>query len=218
VHATLRTAFALALGLSPGCSRGDAGRPSFTTTFAETDPTGVDDGDDDGDGPWDSADATAGDTADDPEDPDDASTGDGPQAGGAGHCSQACEVVSDCVPAMADESDWACTEGFCEFTGPIPACDPAWCDDLMLGTCGSIGGVSACMQPCAGDGDCVEGSLCNSSDDDGNPICGAAPCGGVAEGEPCEIQSFGSIGTCTDGQCTCATDDECTADGFACHV
>jgi hypothetical protein len=127
-------------------------------------------------------------------------------------------AAADCVPPMGNEADWACTDGFCEYIAEIPACDPASCDDLMIGVCSEVDGVSICTTPCSDDTMCLAGfTECTGTDDAGNMICQALPCGGVAEGEPCDIPMFGQIGTCTDGVCTCTDDAECTAMGFACN-
>jgi len=126
--------------------------------------------------------------------------------------------MADCVPFGGNPADWACTDGFCEYVGVFPECDPATCDDLMIGVCGEVDGYSTCTMPCTDDSMCFAGiTECTGMDDDGNPICQGYPCGGVAEGDPCEIMGFGQLGTCTDGVCVCTDDTECTAAGYACN-
>lgn len=137
--------------------------------------------------------------------------------GGAGFCGLACEAPADCAMGGPEE-DWACTDGFCEYlVDPMP-CDPATCDDLMIGVCADVDGFSVCTTPCDDDSMCAAGfTECTGTDDAGNSICAAIPCGGVAEGEPCDIPMFGQIGTCTEGVCSCTDDAECTAEGYACN-
>jgi hypothetical protein len=176
--------------------------PATSTDPTTTDPTTTD--------PT-TTDPTVGDTT----------AGDSTGGGGAGFCAQTCDAVGDCVPVGGDEADYACTDGFCEFTGKItiPPCDTATCDDLSIGVCADVDGVSTCTTPCEDDTMCVaDVTECTGMDDDGNSICAALPCGGAAEGEACEIPTFGSIGTCTDGVCSCTDNAECTADGYACNV
>lgn len=148
-----------------------------------------------------------------------ADSGTGP--GGAGFCGQTCAAVGDCVPMGGMESDYACTEGFCEFIGEIPdppPCDTATCDDLMLGTCAMVDGVSLCTTPCSDDSMCLAGfTACTGMDDAGNSICEALPCGGAAEGEPCNFGGADQYGVCTDGVCSCTDDAECTAAGQGCN-
>jgi hypothetical protein len=135
-----------------------------------------------------------------------------------GFCAQACAIVEDCLYEGANPSDFACVDGFCEYVGEIPPCDPASCDDIMIGSCTEIDGVSVCATPCADDSACLPGfTECTGHDDAGNSICEAIPCFGTLEGEPCEIQGFGQIGVCTNGQCSCTDDSECTAEGFGCN-
>lgn len=216
-------ALSLALPLA-ACGGDDDGDTGVSTT--NTVPTGGDDGtptagDDDG-----TPTSTAGDddgmpttgSADDglptTGGPDDTTGG----GGGGGFCAISCAAAADCVPPMGNEADWACTEGFCEFTGALPACDPATCDDLGVGlACADVDGVSQCTTPCPNGDECTAPLECSGMDDAGNAICAAAPCGGVAEGEACDIPNFGQIGTCTDGVCGCTDDAECTAPGYACN-
>jgi hypothetical protein len=154
---------------------------------------------------------TAGGTAD---------SGTGP--GGAGFCATTCAAVADCVPPMGMESDYACTDGFCEYIGePLP-CDPALCDDLGVGlACADVDGVSQCTTPCSDDSMCLAGvTECTGMDDAGNSICVAVPaepCGGAAEGEPCNFGGADQYGVCTDGVCSCTDDAECTAAGQGCN-
>jgi hypothetical protein len=141
-------------------------------------------------------------------------TGDGP-----GYCTQACSSRLDCVPAGANPDDFACVDGFCEYVGTIPPCDPAACDDLMLGVCSEDDGVSVCTTLCEDDSMCIPGfTECTGTDDAGNSICDPIPCWGVAEGEPCEIEGFGQIGICIEGECACTDDSQCTAEGFGCNA
>lgn len=135
-----------------------------------------------------------------------------------GFCAQACTIVEDCLYEGANPSDFACVDGFCEYVGAFPPCDPASCDDLMIGSCTEVDGVSICATPCADDSACLPGfTECTGHDDAGNSICAAIPCFGTLEGEPCEIQGFGQIGVCTNGECSCTDDSECTAQGFGCN-
>jgi hypothetical protein len=136
-----------------------------------------------------------------------------------GYCAQACFSLDDCLYPGSNPADWACTDGFCEFVGMIPPCDPQSCDYLMIGFCTEIDGVSVCATPCNDDSSCVPGfTECSGHDDAGNSICEAIPCFGTVEGEPCEIDGFGQIGVCIDGVCACTDDSQCTAVGYACDV
>jgi hypothetical protein len=134
-----------------------------------------------------------------------------------GVCALVCTVVEDCAQG-GNPSDFACTNGFCEYTGVIPRCDPATCDDLLIGYCTELDGVSTCAMACSDDSMCIQGfTECTGQDDAGNPICAPIPCFGMAEGEPCEIDGFGQLGVCTNGECSCTEDSECTAEGFGCN-
>lgn len=138
--------------------------------------------------------------------------------GSGGFCALACKTPADCANG-GNEADWACTDGFCEYLVKPPACDPATCDDVMVGVCAEVGGTSLCTTPCTDDSMCVPGfTECTGVDDGGNSICVGIACGGVAEGAPCEIQGFGQLGTCTDGVCVCSDNSECTAMGYSCKL
>ena len=115
--------------------------------------------------------------------------------------------------------DYECTDGFCEYIGAPIECDPTSCDDLMIGTCADVDGVSTCTTPCTDDTMCLAGfTECTGMDDAGNSICAPLPCLGVDEGAPCTIMGVeGQFGTCTDGVCSCTDDAECTAMGQACN-
>ncbi len=139
-------------------------------------------------------------------------------SGGGGFCSLTCESAADCAMG-GNEADWACTEGFCEYLADPPPCDDTVCPAAAGAACADVGGLNICTFPCTEGGmECDAFMLeCTGEDDAGNSICAAPPCGGVAEGEACEIDGFGQIGTCTDGVCSCTDDAECTADGYACN-
>lgn len=156
-------------------------------------------------------------------DPDSSSSGGG--NGGAGACAPTCMEVADCVPPMGDEADYACNDMFCEFIGELP--DPPPCDDTICppaagGVCAPVNGVEICTFPCpGGQADCdALMQECTGQDDNGNDICEfppPPPCGGAAEGEPCNFGQ-GQSGVCqTDGSCTCADDTECGVEGQACN-
>lgn len=135
-----------------------------------------------------------------------------------GYCGQTCAAVEECFPPGNDFDDFACIDGFCEYVGMIPACDPATCDDLMIGFCTEVDGVSQCATWCTDDSACIAGfTACTGFDDAGNQICEAVPCFGALEGEPCEISGFGQIGVCIEGVCACTDDAQCTAEGFGCN-
>jgi len=140
---------------------------------------------------------------------------------GVGFCAPACLSLADCVPPGGNAADWDCTDGFCEFVGMLP--EPPPCDDqpCPLGAvCGLVEGVSQCTIPCTeGGNECSWLKLeCIGMDDEGNPICASPPCGGVAEGEPCDFPMLGQYGVCTGGLCTCTDDSQCTVNGYACNV
>ncbi|MDC0669416.1 hypothetical protein [Nannocystis radixulma] len=139
--------------------------------------------------------------------------------GGAGFCAQTCAAVADCVPMGGNEADYACTDGFCEYKGQLPACDDTTCPAAAGAACAEVGGVTQCTFPCTEGGtECDVLQLeCTGMNDAGEPICAAKPCGGVAEGAACEIAGFGQLGVCTDGVCSCSADTECTAMGYACN-
>lgn len=141
-----------------------------------------------------------------------------PTAGAGGFCGLICEAAADCAMG-GNEADWACTDGFCEYIADPPACDDTTCPAAAGAACADVDGVNICTFPCTdGGGECDAFMLeCTGTDDAGNSICQGAPCGGVAEGEACEIPMFGQLGTCTDGVCSCSDDAECTADGYACN-
>ncbi|WP_266222025.1 hypothetical protein [Paraliomyxa miuraensis] len=87
----------------------------------------------------------------------------------------------------------------------------------MIGQCTFVDGFSVCATPCVDDMACIVGfTECAGVDDLGNSICSALPCYGAVEGQPCEIAGFGQIGVCTDGECVCTDDSQCTAMGFGC--
>lgn len=135
------------------------------------------------------------------------------------YCALACESTADCAIGGIDPADYPCIDGFCEYVGEVPACDPATCDDLQIGICTEVDGFSQCATPCSDDSMCVPGfTECTGTDDAGNTICEAIPCFGVGEGEPCEFQGFGQLGVCIDGECQCTEDSQCTADGYACNA
>lgn len=141
-------------------------------------------------------------------------TGDEP-----GFCALACEDLADCVFQGGVPEDWACTDGFCEYVGEFYVCDPATCDDLMIGVCAEVDGLSTCTTPCTNDTQCLAGfTTCTGVDDAGNSICEAIPCFGTPEGEACFIDGFGQFGVCIDGLCSCTDDTQCTPDGYACNV
>jgi hypothetical protein len=155
-----------------------------------------------------------------PPDPTTASTTTPPDPTGRepGYCGQTCFAVADCVPPGTDLDDYACVDGFCEWNGEIPVCDPAQCDALMIGFCTEVEGISQCATACVDDSACLAGfTQCTGTDDAGNSICEAIPCFGVAEGEPCDIQGVGQFGVCIDGVCACTDDSQCTLEGFGCN-
>lgn len=136
-----------------------------------------------------------------------------------GYCAQVCFTVDDCLYDGANPADFECIDGFCEFVGELPACDPMNCDDLMIGICTEVDGVSQCATPCSDDSSCIAGfTQCSGVDDAGNSICEPIPCWGTVEGEPCVIDGFGQLGICIDGLCACTDDAQCTAAGFACNA
>lgn len=144
-------------------------------------------------------------------------TTDGPRE--PSYCAQACESTADCAIGGIDPADYPCIDGFCEYIGEVPACDPATCDDLQIGICTEVEGISQCATPCTDDSMCLPGfTTCTGTDDPGNPICEAIPCFGSVEGEPCVFEGFGQLGVCIDGECQCTEDSQCTAEGYACHT
>jgi hypothetical protein len=136
-------------------------------------------------------------------------------AAGPGYCNLACLSLADC----GSPQDWECIDGFCQYTAEFE-CDPAQCDDLGIGVCSVVDGISQCTFPCTpGGSECDNfGLVCTGVDDAGSPICAGLPCNGFSEGEPCEFEGLGAFGVCTDGECTCTSDLECTFDGFACDL
>lgn len=206
-------AFVLPLTGCPGGDDGESDTVVGTTTMTPATDTA-------GDTVAETAADTAADTAEDTA----AATGDTTAGGGgAGFCGQTCEAVADCVPMGGAEADYACTDGFCEFVGEIPdppACDDTTCPAAIGGACADVNGVNQCTFPCTDGGTECDALMleCSGMDDAGNSICAAPPCGGAAEGEPCEFPGgAGQYGTCTDGVCTCTDDAECTLDGFGCN-
>jgi len=136
-----------------------------------------------------------------------------------GYCQETCRAVSDCLYPGSNPSDWACNGGFCEYVGVIPSCDPATCDDLAIGFCTEVDGVSQCATPCVSDVSCLAGfTQCSGYDDAGNSICEAIPCNGAVEGEACVIDGFGQYGVCIDGMCACTDDSQCPIDGWGCNI
>lgn len=136
-----------------------------------------------------------------------------------GYCAQACTGAADCAIGGIDPADYPCIDGFCVYIGEVPPCDPATCDDLQIGICTVVDGVSVCATPCTDDSACLAGfTECTGIDDVGNTICEAVPCLGAAEGEACIIDGFGQLGLCIDGQCLCTDDSQCTGEGYACMV
>jgi hypothetical protein len=140
--------------------------------------------------------------------------------GGAGFCAQSCEAVADCVPMGGMEADYACTDGFCEYIG-VFVCDDTTCPAAAGLACADVGGVNTCTIPCPNGDECdLLMQECTGMDDDMNAICQAPPpppCGGAAEGAPCDFGGADQYGVCMDGVCSCADDTECTAAGFACN-
>lgn len=135
-----------------------------------------------------------------------------------GFCAYSCLEVEDCTfggPTV----DWSCTDGFCEYVGVIPECDPATCDAIGIGSCTTVDGSSLCVTWCIDDSQCLPGfTECVGIDDAGNPYCAAIPCLGAGEGEACIIDGFGQLGVCIDGLCTCTDDSQCTGEGYACNL
>ncbi|MCX4243761.1 hypothetical protein [Paraliomyxa miuraensis] len=149
-----------------------------------------------------------------------ADTGMTTTAGGSGFCALACEAPADCAMG-GNEADWACNEGFCEYIGEPPPCDDTTCPAAAGFACADVGGVNICTIPCPNGNECDVLMLeCTGEDDAGNAICVSPepePCGGAAEGEPCDFGGADQYGVCMDGECTCADDTECTAAGYACN-
>lgn len=144
-------------------------------------------------------------------------TTDGPREPGI--CAQACAGPADCVIPDLDPADYPCIDGFCEYLGESPPCDPAGCDDLQIGICTTVEGVSLCAVPCSDDSMCLPGfTVCTGTDDAGNSICEPIPCYGALEGEGCIIDGLGQFGVCIDGECRCSDDTECTFEGFGCNT
>lgn len=218
---------ALSLVTLAGCP-GDDGGSDGTETATPTTMTGATGtaGDDDG------MPTTAGDddgmptTAGDDDGVDDGmmttagddTTGGG---GGAGFCGLTCKAPADCLPGgVGNEKDWECTDGFCASTlPPIDPCDPMFCPEAAGYMCLTVDGADACGLPCPNGDECdALMQECTGMDDAGAAFCQAPPCGGVAEGEACDIPMFGQIGTCTDGVCSCTADTECTAEGYGCNL
>jgi hypothetical protein len=144
----------------------------------------------------------------------------GTAGGGAGFCGLTCEAPEDCAMG-GNAADWECNEGFCEYVGVIPdppACDDTTCPAAIGGACADVNGINICTFPCTDGGTECDALMltCTGADDAGNSICAAPPCGGVAEGEPCE-SAAGQSGVCTDGVCACSDDAECTVMGYACN-
>lgn len=148
-----------------------------------------------------------------------ADSGTGP--GGGGFCGLSCTAPADCAMG-GNEADWECAEGFCNYIGTPPACDDVTCPPAVGGACAEVDGVSVCTYPCTEGG--TECDLltweCTGMDDAGNSICqppAPEPCGGVAEGEPCDFGA-GQLGVCTAGECVCTSDEECAVTGYACNT
>jgi len=144
--------------------------------------------------------------------------------GGEGFCGQTCADAAECVPMGGNAADWACTEGFCEFIGTLPEpppCDDTTCPAAIGGACADVNGVNVCTFPCTEGGTECDALMleCSGMDDAGNPICAAPPCGGAAEGAPCEFPGgAGQYGVCTEGVCVCTSDAECTIEGQGCNT
>lgn len=145
----------------------------------------------------------------------DSTTGGG---GGAGFCGLTCESPADCAMG-GNEADWECNDSFCEYNGTPLACDDTTCPAAIGGECADVNGNNVCTFPCTdGGGECDALMLeCTGENDAGGSICQGPPCGGVAEGDPCDIPMFGQLGTCTNGVCSCTDDAECTPEGYACN-
>lgn len=136
-----------------------------------------------------------------------------------GTCAPACAGPADCATSGLDPADYPCIDGFCEYVGELATCDPASCDDLMIGICTTVDGVSQCATPCNDDSMCLPGfTVCTGTDDAGNPICEAIPCYGAVEGEACIIDGLGQFGVCIEGECRCNDDSQCTFEGFGCNT
>ncbi len=152
----------------------------------------------------------------------DSGTSDSGSTGGdTGYCAPTCVVVADCVQPGGNLADWTCTtDGFCEFVGVPPPCDPMTCPAAAGLVCADVDGVSTCVIPCVMSGsECdLFGFACTGVTDMGDGICEPPPCGGAAEGDPCIIMGLGQYGTCTGGACTCVADAECTGPGLACNL
>lgn len=133
--------------------------------------------------------------------------------GGAGSCGLTCEAPEDCAFG-GNAADWECNEGFCDYVGTPPACDEALCS-AGGGACADVDGVNQCTYPCTEGGTECDFLTweCTGEDDAGNSICQPAPAAPCTEGEACE----GGFGVCTNGECVCTTDEECTADGYGCR-
>lgn len=71
---------------------------------------------------------------------------------------ETCTASEECV------GDGVCLKGVCSGYACV---DDAECDNGL--TCGSVGGVLACVAPCAGDADCLGEQACTG--DTGEAVC-----------------------------------------------
>lgn len=134
-------------------------------------------------------------------------------SGSIGYCAVPCMTTDACVTMGDSEADWTCTDGFCVYT---PVCDESTCPAKAGLACLEVDGVSSCVIACPNGDECFVHML-ECVMHAGFAYCEIPPCGGAAEGEPCEYGSFGQYGTCTDGVCVCSSDSECTLTDQVCN-
>jgi hypothetical protein len=166
---------------------------------------------------------------------------------GTGVCAVTCETTTTEEDCGEDTAflDFSCEDGFCQ-AEPKPCDDSTGADqncdigNLGLSACIEADGATSCrtlcdpdavVDLCAAIGAECTGEGTNADDEDVTfcePLEVEPSCGeGIDVGDPCVQQGLGGnggasgdqFGVCTaEGTCTCGSNSQCTADGYACKT
>jgi len=180
-----------------------------------------------GDDPDDDGDDGDDDSGDDPDDDgDDGGDDDGGDDGGGaefGFCVHACDEPEDCcfegVECGTYPNAWECDAGAC---APLGCTSDGDCVYIENTTCQMVGpedhAIGQCVMLCADDSDCIVdlGETCSGRTTDDKGFC-VIPAPQCDANEQCNSDDSTSF-VCTDGQCLCDGDDDCTNIGETCDL